>query len=338
MRLIGICAGLAALFTVSAAASAATLDTIKGRQALICGVSQGAPGFSTVNDKGEWGGMDVDFCRALAAATMGDPAKVKFTPLSSKERFTSIQSGDVDILARNTTWTMSRDGGGIGLSFIGVLYYDGQGFMVKKRLAVDSATKLDGAGVCTNAGTTTELNIADFFRARSQKYDMVTFEKSDEAVAAYVADRCDVYSTDLSGLYGYRLRLANPDDHVILPEVISKEPLGPAVRQGDEQWFKIARWVLFALINAEELGVTSKNVDQMKNSPNPEIKRLLGVEGDFGEKLGMPKDWSYQAIKAVGNYGEMFDRNLGEGGPLKIRRGLNNLWNKGGILYAPPVR
>jgi general L-amino acid transport system substrate-binding protein len=337
MRLAVLCAGLAALFAVSSA-DAATLDTVKGRQALICGVSQGAPGFSTANDKGEWGGMDVDFCKGLAAATLGDATKVKFTPLSSKERFTSIQSGDVDILARNTTWTMSRDGGGIGLSFIGVLYYDGQGFMVKKKLAVDSATKLEGAGVCTNAGTTTELNIADFFRARNQKYDIVTFEKSDEAVAAYVAERCDVYSTDMSGLYGYRLRLAVPDDHVILPEVISKEPLGPAVRQGDDQWFKIARWTLFALINAEELGVTSKNVDEMRNSPNPEIRRLLGVEGDFGEKLGMPKDWSYQLIKAVGNYGEMFDRNLGEGSPLKIRRGLNNLWNKGGILYAPPVR
>ena len=337
MRLTVLCAGLAALFSISTA-GAATLDTVKGRQALLCGVSQGAPGFSTANDKGEWGGMDVDFCRGLAAAVLGDPAKVKFTPLSSKERFTSIQSGDVDILARNTTWSMSRDGGGIGLTFIGVLYHDGQGFMVKKALGVDSATKLESASVCTNTGTTTELNIADFFRARSQKYDIVTFEKSDEAVATYVAGRCDAYSTDMSGLYGYRLRFANPDDHVILPEVISKEPLGPAVRQGDDQWFKIARWTLFALINAEELGVTSKNVDEMKESKNPEIRRLLGVEGDFGEKLGMSKDWSYQLIKAVGNYGEMFDRNLGDGSPLKIRRGLNNLYTKGGILYAPPVR
>jgi general L-amino acid transport system substrate-binding protein len=337
MRFASICAAATALLSFSPV-QAATLDTVKGRQALLCGVSQGAPGFSTLNDKGEWGGMDVDFCRGLSAAALGDPAKVKFVPLSSKDRFPSIQSGDVDILARNTTWTMSRDGGGIGLSFIGVLYYDGQGFMVKKSIGVDSAEKLAGAGVCTNAGTTTELNIADFFRARNQKYDIVTFEKSDEAVAAYVAGRCDVYSTDVSGLYGYRLRLANPDEHVIMPEVISKEPLGPAVRQGDDQWFKIARWVLFAMINAEELGVTSKNVDEMKNSPNPEIKRLLGAEGDFGEKLGMSKDWGYQVIKAVGNYGEMFDRNLGEGSPLKIRRGLNNLWNKGGILYAPPVR
>jgi general L-amino acid transport system substrate-binding protein len=337
MRLAGICAGAAALLSLSAA-DAATLDTVRGRGALLCGVSQGAPGFSTVNDKGEWAGMDVDFCRGLAAAVLGDATKVKFTPLSSKERFTSIQSGDVDILARNTTWTMSRDGGGIGLSFIGVLYHDGQGFLVKKNVGVDSAEKLDGASVCTNAGTTTELNIADFFRARNQKYDIVTFEKSDEAVAAYVAGRCDVYSTDASGLYGYRLRLANPDDHLILPELISKEPLGPAVRQGDEQWFKIARWVLFALIDAEELGVTSKNADEMKSSPNPEVRRLLGVEGDFGEKLGMPKDWSYQAIKAVGNYGEIFDRNVGAGSPMKIKRGLNSLWNKGGILYAPPVR
>jgi general L-amino acid transport system substrate-binding protein len=282
--------------------------------------------------------MDVDFCRGLAAAVMGDQTKVKFTPLSSKERFPAIQSGDVDILARNTTWTMSRDGGGIGLSFIGILYHDGQGFMVKKSLGVGSAEKLNGAVVCTNTGTTTELNIADFFRARSQKYDVITFEKSDEAIAAYLAGRCDVYSTDLSGLYGYRPRFPNPDEHAIMPEVISKEPLGPAVRQGDEQWFKIARWVLFALIDAEELGVTSKNVDEMKNSPNPEIRRLLGVEGDFGEKLGMQKDWSYQAIKAVGNYAEMFDRNLGDSSPLKIKRGINNLWNKGGILYAPPVR
>jgi general L-amino acid transport system substrate-binding protein len=337
MRFASICAGLAVL-SIFSAAEAATLDTVRGRAVLQCGVSQGAPGFSTVNDKGEWTGMDVDFCRGLSAAVFGDASKVKFTPLSSKERFTSIQSGDVDILARNTTWTMSRDGGGIGLSFIGVLYYDGQGFMVKKSVGVDSAEKLAGAAVCTNAGTTTELNIADFFRARSQKYDIVTFEKSDEAVAAYVAGRCDVYSTDVSGLYGYRLRLAAPDDHVVMPEVISKEPLGPAVRQGDDQWFKIARWVLFALINAEELGVTSKNVDEMKNSPNPEIKRLLGAEGDFGEKLGMPKDWGYQVIKAVGNYGEIFDRNLGSGSPLNIKRGLNSLWNKGGILYAPPIR
>lgn len=337
MRLASICAGLTALFSVSAA-GAATLDTVRGRDVIQCGVSQGAPGFSTVNDKGEWTGMDIDFCRGLSAAVFGDAAKVKFTPLSSKERFTSIQSGDVDILARNTTWTMSRDGGGIGLSFIGVLYYDGQGFMVKKSLGVESGDKLAGAAVCTNAGTTTELNIADFFRARNAKYDIVTFEKSDEAVAAYVAGRCDVYSTDISGLYGYRLRLAAPADHVVLPDVISKEPLGPAVRQGDDQWFKIARWVLFAMINAEELGVTSKNVDEMKNSPNPEIKRLLGAEGDFGEKLGMPKDWGYQVIKAVGNYGEMFDRNLGAGSPLNIKRGLNNLWNKGGILYAPPIR
>jgi len=337
MRFAGVCAGLAAFLSISAADSA-TLDTVRGRGALQCGVSQGAPGFSTVDDKGAWTGMDIDFCRAVAAAVFGDAQKVKFTPLSSKERFTSIQSGDVDILARNTTWTMSRDGGGIGLSFVGVLYYDGQGFMVKKSLGVDSGEKLGGAAVCTNTGTTTELNLADFFRARNLKYDAVTFEKSDEAVAAYVAGRCDVYSTDASGLYGYRLRFTNPDDHVVLTELISKEPLGPAVRQGDDQWFKIVRWTLFALINAEELGVTAKNVEEMKSSANPEIKRLLGVEGDFGEKLGMPKDWGYQLIKAAGNYGEMFERNLGEGSPLKIKRGVNNLWNKGGILYAPPVR
>ena len=260
MRLAGICAGAAALFSFSAA-DAATLDTVRGRAALLCGVSQGAPGFSTVNDKGEWAGMDVDFCRGLAAAVLGDATKVKFTPLSSKERFTSIQSGDVDILARNTTWTMSRDGGGIGLSFIGVLYYDGQGFMVKKSVGVDSAEKLEGASVCTNSGTTTELNIADFFRARGQKYDIVTFEKSDEAVAAYVAGRCDVYSTDASGLYGYRLRLVNPDDHLVLPELISKEPLGPAVRQGDEPWFKIARWVA---VRADRRGGAGRHLEECR--------------------------------------------------------------------------
>jgi len=337
MRVAIACAALAALLS-TAAAEAATLDTVKQRGVLQCGVSQGAPGFSTVDDKGAWKGLDIDFCRAVAAAVFSDPEKVKFTPLSSKERFTAIQSGDVDILARNTTWTMSRDGGGLGLSFVGVNYYDGQGFMVKKSLGVERGDQLAGAAVCTNTGTTTELNLADFFRARNARYDAVTFEKSDEAIAAYVAGRCDVYSTDASGLYGYRLRLPNPAEHVVLTELISKEPLGPAVRQGDDQWFKIVRWALFAMINAEELGVTQKNVEEMKASANPEIKRLLGVEGDFGEKLGMPKDWGYQIVKAVGNYGESFERNLGEGSPMKIKRGVNALWNKGGILYAPPIR
>ena len=318
-------------------ASADTLEDVQAKGFIQCGVSQGLPGFSNPDDQGNWTGLDVDFCRAMAAAIFDDPDAVRFTPLSAKERFTALQSSEVDILSRNTTWTMSRDSA-LGLNFAGVNYYDGQGFMVRKELGVTSALELSGAAVCTNTGTTTELNVADYFRANNMTYEIVAFEKADEVVAAYDAGRCDVYTTDASGLYAQRLKLTNPDDHIVLPEIISKEPLGPVVRQGDDTWFNITKWVHFAMVNAEELGVTSANVDDMRGSDNPAIKRLLGTEGAFGEAIGLSNDWAYQAIKHVGNYGEVFDRNVGPDTPLGISRGLNALWSDGGIQYAPPIR
>ena len=318
-------------------AAASTLQDVKEKGFLQCGVSQGLPGFSNPDDKGGWRGIDVDFCRAVAAAIFGDAGKIKFTALSAKERFTALQSGEVDLLSRNTTWTMSRDVA-LGFDFSGVIYYDGQGFMVRRDLGITSAAELDGATVCTNTGTTTELNIADYFRSHGMSYQLVTFEKTDEAVSAYDTGRCDAYSTDQSGLYAMRIRLRNPDDHMVLPEVTSKEPLGPAVRHGDNQWGDIVRWTLNAQIVAEELGVTSQNLDQMADSKNPEIRRLLGMQGDLGVNLGLDKNWARQVISSVGNYGEMFERNVGKDTPLGIARGLNQLWNKGGIMYAPPVR
>ncbi len=317
---------------------AATVDDVKARGQLNCGVTQGLAGFSSADSKGNWAGLDVDFCRAVAAAIFGDGTKVKFVPLSSKQRFTALQSGEIDVLSRVSTWTMQNDTA-LGISFVGVIYYDGQGLMVRKKLEVQSALELSGAEVCTNTGTTTELNIADFFRSRGMPYKIVAFEKSDEALKAYEAERCDVYSTDASSLSSQRQKLANPDDHVILPDLISKEPLAPAVRQGDPQWASLVRWTLFALINAEELAVTKSNAGALAAADSaPGVKRLLGVEQDFGKPLGTGKDWALQAIKAVGNYGEIFDRNLGAESALKIDRGLNKLWNKGGILYAPPIR
>lgn len=334
------CAFSLALLTLlgsSVAVAGPTLDAVKQRGYLKCGVSQGLAGFSTPNQQGEWTGLDVDYCRALAAAVFGDAGKVRFTPLSAKERFTALQSGEVDILSRNTTWTASRDTE-LGFDFVGVSFYDGQGFMVRKDLGVKSARELDGATICANAGTTTELNIADYFRTHGMKYRPVVFEKSDETVAAYDAGRCDVYTTDRSGLYAQRVKLKNPDAHVILPEVISKEPLGPLVRQGDPQWFDIAKWTLYVLIGAEELGLTSANVEQQrKSSQNPEVRRLLGAEGSFGQALGLPADWALQVVRQVGNYGEIFQRNLG-GPPLNIERGQNALWTQGGLMYAPPFR
>ncbi len=334
--LLPIVAG-AALGLTASVASAATLDEVKERGELVCGVSQGLPGFSNPDAQGAWSGIDVDVCRAIAAAIFGDDSKVSYTPLSAKERFTALQSGEVDLLSRNTTWTMSRDSE-LGLNFAGVNYYDGQGFMVRKDLGVNSATQLSGAAVCTNTGTTTELNVADYFRAQRMEYEVVAFEKADEVVAAYDAGRCDVYTTDASGLYAQRLKLANPGDHMVLPEIISKEPLGPAVRQGDDQWLDIVKWTLNALINAEEMGITSANVEEMKGSGDPAIARLLGVEGSFGEAIGLDNDWAAKAIAAVGNYSEMFERNVGPNTDLGIQRGLNALWRDGGILYAPPVR
>jgi len=336
-KLMPVLLGAAFGLTVASAASATTLADVKGKGFVQCGVSQGLPGFSNPDDQGNWTGLDVDYCRAVAAAIFGDGDAVKFTPLSAKERFTALQSGEIDILSRNTTWTMTRDTS-LGLNFAGVDYYDGQGFMVRKELGVSSALELSGASVCTNTGTTTELNVADYFRANNMEYEIVAFEKADEVVGAYDAGRCDVYTTDASGLYAQRLKLTNPDDHMVLPEIISKEPLGPVVRQGDDEWFNIAKWVLFALINAEELGITQANVEEMKSSDNPEIKRLVGTEGAFGEAIGLENDWAAKAVSAVGNYGEIFDRNVGPNTPLGISRGLNALWSKGGIMYAPPIR
>ncbi|MBB4301479.1 general L-amino acid transport system substrate-binding protein [Rhodobium orientis] len=327
----------AAVALAATAANAGTLDDVKAKGFVQCGVSQGLPGFSNPDDQGNWTGLDVDYCRALAAAIFNDPSKVKFSPLSAKERFTALQSGEIDVLPRNTTWTMSRDTA-LGLNFVGVNYYDGQGFMVRKSLGVASALELSGANVCTNTGTTTELNVADYFRSKDMPYQIVAFEKADEVVQAYDAGRCDVYTTDASGLYAQRLKLTNPDEHMVLPEIISKEPLGPVVRQGDDEWFNLAKWVHFAAINAEELGVTSANVDEMKNSETPSVKRLLGTEGEYGKAIGLSNDWAYNVIKHVGNYGEMFERNVGPSTQLGIARGLNALWSKGGLQYAPPVR
>ncbi len=329
---------LAAILGLAAsAASAQTLNSIKQRGVLNCGSNGTLAGFGSPDAQGRWTGLDVDFCRALSAAIFNDPTKIKFVPLTARDRFTALQSGDVDVLARNTTWTSSRDTS-LGLNFTGVNYYDGQGFLVRKALKVNSALELNDAAVCVQQGTTTELNLADYFRANKMKLKTVTFATADEALKAYDAGRCDAYTTDASGLAGERLRLANANDHIVLPEIISKEPLGPAVRHGDDQWFDIVKWTHFAMITAEELGVTKANVDDQMKSDNPDVKRLLGTEGKHGEALGLTNDWAYRIIKHVGNYGEIFERNVGQGSPLKIGRGLNGLWNKGGLQYAPPIR
>ena len=333
---VGTAAALAA--SAGTAEAGATLDAIKAKGFVQCGVSTGLAGFSNPDDAGNWTGLDVDVCRAVAAALFGDAEAVKFTPLTSKERFTALQSGEVDVLSRNTTWTLNRDTA-LGLDFVGVTYYDGQGFMVPKSLGVKSALELDGASVCVQTGTTTELNLADYFRANNMSFTPVVFERPDETRAAYEQERCDVYTTDQSGLYAQRTGVANPDEHIILPEVISKEPLGPGVRHGDNEWGDVVRWTLYAILEAEELGVSSENVDDLKaNSTNPNVRRLLGAEGDMGQGLGVPNDWGYQVIKQVGNYGEMFERNVGMSTPLKIERGLNAQWANGGLQYAMPVR
>jgi general L-amino acid transport system substrate-binding protein len=336
MKRIACILALAVIFAAQSA-TAQTLKTVKDRGILNCGANGTLAGFGLPDAQGKWTGLDVDVCRAIAAAIFNDPTKVKFVPLSAKDRFTALQSGEIDVLSRNTTWTASRDTS-LGLNFTGVDYYDGQGFMVRKALKVNSALELNGASVCVQQGTTTELNLADFFRAHKMTLKSVTFATANEAVKSYDAGRCDAYTTDASGLYAERLRLANSDDHIILPEIISKEPLGPAVRHGDDQWFDIVKWVLFAMLNAEELNITQKNVDDIMKSTNPSIKRFVGTEGNYGEQLGLTKDWAVRIVKAVGNYGEAFERNVGKGSPLKINRGLNKLWNQGGIQYAPPIR
>ena len=333
-----LAAGIGAIMAFGVtAAQAATLDTVKQRGELICGSNSGLAGFGVPNDKGEWSGLDVDFCRAVAAAVLGDATKVKFVPLSAKDRFTALQAGEVDLLVRNSTWTISRDTS-LGLDFVAVNYYDGQGFMIRKSMKVASAMELSGASVCTQQGTTTELNLADYFRANNMQYQVVSFATADETIKAYDAGRCDAFTTDASGLYAERLRLTAPDDHMVLPEIISKEPLGPVVRHGDNQWGDIVRWTHYAMLTAEELGVTQANIEEMLKSEKPDVKRLLGTEGEFGKGLGLENDWAVKIIKAVGNYGESFERNVGQGSPLKIARGQNNEWSKGGLQYAPPIR
>ncbi len=337
-RVITTLALAAAAVFAASVASAQTLNTVKSRGMLNCGANGSLGGFGLPDAQGNWTGLDVDFCRALASAIFGDPTKVKFVALTAKDRFTALQSGDVDVLARNTTWTSSRDTS-LGLNFTGVNYYDGQGFLVRKALKVNSALELSDAAVCVQQGTTTELNLSDYFRANKMKLKTVTFATADEAIKAYDSGRCDAFTTDASGLYAERLRLAKSDDHIVLPEIISKEPLGPSVRHGDDQWFDIVKWVHFAMIISEELGVTQANVDEaLKSTTNPDVKRLLGTEGNYGEQLGLTKDWGYRIIKHVGNYGEIFEKNVGQGSPLKIQRGLNALWTKGGLQYAPPIR
>ena len=326
-----------AAWLISSAGMAATLDDVKARGVLRCVVSTGIAGFAYPDDKGVWRGFDVDFCRATAAAVLGDPKKIKAVTSTGKTRFTLLNSGEGDVLWRNTTITFTRDVG-VKLRFHGVNYYDGQGFMVSKALGVKSAKELDGASICIQTGTTTELNLADYFRANGMKYEAVTIETNDEARQNYISGRCDVYTTDASGLAATRSTFTDPDNHIILPEIISKEPLGPATRQGDAQWSDIVTWVLNATVTAEEKGVTQGNVDTMKSSKDPEILRLLGVEGSQGEELGLSKDWAYNIIKAVGNYGEIFERNIGTKTPIGLARGLNNLWTRGGLQYSPPFR
>ena len=335
--LFPIIALLAVLVAGSDPAQAQTLNAVKERGTLNCGVGQGLLGFSSMDDKNVWTGFDVDICRAVAAAIFGDPAKVTFTPLDAATRFTALQSSKIDVLSRNSTWTMARESS-LGLMFAGVAYYDGQGFLLRRDAKIDTALQLGGKTVCTQTGTTTELNLADYFRANDMPLKVLALASAEESRKAYDDRKCDVLTSDVSQLYAERLKLSAPDSHIILPEVISKEPLGPAVRQGDDAWFNLVKWTLYALINAEELGIKQAAIDDAVKSPNPNIKRLLGAEGEFGAQLGLANDWAARAVRAVGNYGEIYERNVGTQSKLSIPRGLNALWTQGGIQYAPPVR
>jgi general L-amino acid transport system substrate-binding protein len=328
---------LLALFAGSYPAWSQTLEAVKERGTLNCGVSQGLLGFSSIDDKNAWTGFDVDFCRAVAAAIFGDPAKVTFLPLDAGARFMALQSKKIDVLSRNSTWTMSRESS-LGLIFAGVAYYDGQGFLLRRDVGIDTALQLGGKTVCTQTGTTSELNLSDYFRANDMPLKVLALDTAEESLKAYDDRKCDVLTSDVSQLYAERLKLASPDSHIILPEVISKEPLGPAVRQGDDQWFNLVKWTLYSLINAEELGVKSATIDDAMKSSNPNIQRLVGTAGEFGQQLGLAKDWAARAVRAVGNYGEIYERNVGMQSRLSIPRGLNALWTQGGIQYAPPVR
>jgi len=329
--------GIASLALAASVSSADTLDSIKKNGVLQCGVSTGISGFSSTDSNGKWVGLDVDMCKAVASAVFGDASKVKYVPLTAKERLTALQNGEIDLLSRSTTWTHTRDTS-LGLNFAGVNYYDGQGFLVSKDIGVTSAKELDGATVCIQAGTTTELNLTDYFKANKMTYKPITYDTSGQTIEGFKSGRCDVVTSDASQLYGLKLKVKNPNAVMVLPEIISKEPLGPVVRQGDDKWFNIVKWSHIAMLNAEELGITQANVDSMLKSKNPNIKRLLGVSGKAGENLGLDAKWAYNIIKNVGNYGESFDKNVGKGSPLKIDRGLNKLWTNGGLQYGAPIR
>jgi general L-amino acid transport system substrate-binding protein len=338
IRLIGAALlAVAAVFGSANAQAQQTLAQIKGKGILNCGSNTGLIGFGAPDAQGNWSGLDVEYCRAMAAAIFNDPGKVKFIPLSANDRFKALLAGDVDVLVRNSTWTITNDTPP-GLLFTNVNYYDGQGLMVRRKLGVMSVMQLAGASICVQRGTTTELNVVDYFKINNLRHTIVSFDTGPETLKAYDAGRCDAFTTDASSLYSERLKLTVPDDHMVLVEIISKEPLGPLTRDNDSQWFKLVRWVHFAMLNAEELGVTKANVDQMRGSTNPEVRRLLGIDGKFGEGLGLSNDWAYRIVKHVGNYGESFERTVGSRSVLRMSRGQNALWTKGGLQYAPPIR
>jgi general L-amino acid transport system substrate-binding protein len=329
---------LAASTVPATALAGKTLDGVRQRGEVVCGVNTSAPGFSATDSQGRWSGLDVDVCRAVAAAVLRDATKVRFVPLNSQQRFAALQSGEIDILSRNTTWTLTRDAS-LGIAFTGINYFDGQGFMVPKKLKVDSALKLGGAQICVQAGTTSEKNVAEYFAAHNIKYRSVVFDTAEAIQSAFFAGRCQAYTTDMSDLAGARTHASNPGDYMVLPEVISKEPLGPAVRRGDDEWFQIVRWALFTMVEAEESGLTQASADKAKaESKDPGVQRMLGVGEDTGKLLGLDKEWSYRIVKQVGNYGESFERNLGPATPVGLPRGVNKLWSQGGLMYAPPVR